>query len=519
KSKAGLLHYITTRSDAASGSTPHFYDKILDKFLPFDSGSADTSSVDSVDAVDIPIYMKRTVDLRPIATDASNGFPNNPDNSWDTSTSTFSQSSTNTVTATHIGGGTYSPDQANESLVLNVQEGSGWIDTIYLYVKADVVITSATDYSGNNTGYLNIQATSFGATSNIIKRKIGSGAGTTSTSGYGAGNAYSRVDLSSNYDTTNALDDLKVKAGWYVDDGDGGGNGDTLTGYVKVYDVYFEITFANDVINNPTGSYKTIGDTKTVYIGANGRFNSYTGGGLIADEIHEVHRDLLAVFAGFDDSDANIDGWSSLDTDRSGYSVRWWVSEPTPLKAILERLQYEGGFIFRFRADGSGQYIHIEDSPSTDHTLTPDDFTNLKVNLTPFSGLITKQEIEYERHPAENRYLSSTTFTNSTARTNWNIQTEEDIAKVRLDALVANVNPGSNPNDSFATYYDNIFGTIKTMGSCTIVNPQFYHIEVGDIVAFSSMDVKAFADNWTGQYMVTSQRRTPGRIDITFREV
>ena len=279
---------------------------------------------------------------------------------------------------------------------------------------------------------------------------------------------------------------------------------------LDVYDIYIdnEITLDEKV--------------PLLYCGADGYTQGYSGGSGLADQVHETHRDMLDRFSGFDDTDGNIDGWAALDTARSGWNIRWWTLKEIPLKNVLEKLQYEGCFIFRFRADGSGQYIHIPNTPSADHTLTPDDFDNLKVEHVPFSELLTKQEIQYGKHPANNTYLTSQTFTNATARTNWNIQTKENIAQIKLDAYVAPTiptTPHASPNNDFASYYDNIFGDIKVVGSCKVVNPAFYGIEVGDIVNFSSMDVKAFADNWTGDYMIIEQKRSPGNVYIKFREI
>ena len=138
--------------------------------------------------------------------------------------------------------------------------------------------------------------------------------------------------------------------------------------------------------------------------------------------------------------------------------------------------------------------------------------------------------ISYEKHPAENRYLSSQTSKDTTnnPRTVWNIQSKENISEVNLDMNVnkpGNTNVGGNDsNDGFADYYMNIFGDIKKIISCDIINPAVsYNLETGDIVQFSNtageMPVEPFGDNWADYYMITDFKRSPGKVSITVREV
>ena len=132
--------------------------------------------------------------------------------------------------------------------------------------------------------------------------------------------------------------------------------------------------------------------------------------------------------------------------------------------------------------------------------------------------------VNYEKHPAENRYVSTTSEDNSTRRTKYNIQTEENIKEVNLDMLVNNVTGDldDDVNDGFIPYYGTMLLDVKTIVNCTIVNnTKGYLLETGDIIKFdpSNMDVKAFANNWTKYFMVTKINRTLGRVSIECREV
>ena len=81
---------------------------------------------------------------------------------------------------------------------------------------------------------------------------------------------------------------------------------------------------------------------------------------------------------------------------------------------------------------------------------------------------------------------------------------------------------GGNPNDGVADYYMNIFGNLKKLISCTIVNPsKGFILETGDIITFTDMPVEMFgADFSTSKYyMVIETKRSQGKVSITAREV
>ncbi len=155
----------------------------------------------------------------------------------------------------------------------------------------------------------------------------------------------------------------------------------------------------------------------------------------------------------------------------------------------------------------TGRYLFVKDSySSTDVAATLselDDTAGIEYSHTPFDELVTKQVINYERHPADSRYVSSYTYTNTTARTNWNIQTLENVETVNLDMLTGAV-------DTWAGIRDRIFGDLKRIITCDIVNPRYFILEIGDVIQLTDD---------TRYFMITDERRTPGRLNITAREV
>ena len=70
----------------------------------------------------------------------------------------------------------------------------------------------------------------------------------------------------------------------------------------------------------------------------------------------------------------------------------------------------------------------------------------------------------------------------------------------------------------------NIYGDIKKIISCDIVNPaKGYALETGDIIQFSNtagdMPIEPFGDNWADYYMITDLKRSLKKVSITAREV
>jgi len=317
-----------------------------------------------------------------------------------------------------------------------------------------------------------------------------------------------------------------------------GGSSSPVSGTLDVADVRLIGTFRIHHWNTTGAGSQRVSSVKQLYSGHDGFAKSFTGGSGTASTGLEAHRDLLFRFAGWDDTDTNIYNYDDdLDIEAaritSAWNIRWWENKSVDLKKILDRMQKEFCFIFKFRHDGSGSYWFIKDSYASGdvaQTLKKDDITSLQINNTPFSELLTKMEVNYEKHPAENRYISNLTSADTTnnQRTTWNILAKENIKKINLNMNVnkpGNANPGGgNPNDGFADYYMNIFGDVKKLINCQIINSaKGYSLETGDIIKFSDtageMPVDPFGDNWADYYMITDLQRSPGSVSITAREV
>ena len=312
--------------------------------------------------------------------------------------------------------------------------------------------------------------------------------------------------------------------------GDGSGTpSSAIASTLNVADVRLIGTLKMKDWNTSADGSKRISAVKQLYSGHDGFAKSYSGGSGTAATGLEAHRDLLKRACGFDAADADIYNWSDVEAARitDAWNIRYWALEPRPVIDILDQMQREFCFIGKFRHDGSYGYWHVKDSYSSGDvtaTLDKNDISDLKISNSSFDDLLTSIVVNYEKHPAENRYVSTTSEDNSTRRTKYNIQTEENIKEVNLDMLVNNVTGDldDDVNDGFIPYYGTMLLDVKTIVNCTIVNnTKGYLLETGDIIKFdpSNMDVKAFANNWTKYFMVTKINRTLGKVSIECREV
>ena len=311
-------------------------------------------------------------------------------------------------------------------------------------------------------------------------------------------------------------------------------------GTMSISDVQCKIftqVFASSDDTDDESDRRELGRIEHYYSGGDGltAFNGWktADSGLIKYG-HEAHRDLLERFTNFNYVESDIYNWSSnlnINSLRNNWTIRWWALEPEELQKALENIQKEFAFVFKWRPDGTPSYWAIKNSYSSGDevsTLTIDDISNIRISHTDFSSLITKMEIRYKMNPAnKNLILSQTsedTTTSPRPRQKWNIKDKENIQEVKLKynyEKIGNTDVGSgNANDGYADYYMNIFGDIKKVVSCVIVNAsKGYALETGDIIKFDIDDIKPFGGDWNGFYMITDLQRSVGKINIKCREV
>lgn len=274
---------------------------------------------------------------------------------------------------------------------------------------------------------------------------------------------------------------------------------------------------------------------KTLYVASDGNTHNITGlAGNAITSINNIHLDLLNRFSGLDvatNPATNIDGFSAVETDRSDWGARLYFTKEQSYKKILEKIQFEGCFIFRYKQGDSTQpqYLHVKDSYSSSEitTLSKEDISGVSLSHTSVSDLLTKFIVNYKKHPANNTYRDQEEFEVSADRTKYNIGTLENIKTFNLDYLMEqnDIQKQTNPNDSFINYYHNLLGTPKLIISFTIVSPKYYDLEVGSIINFNNTNMYppapfGVSNGWSDlKFMITKTGRTIGKISVTARQI
>ena len=272
---------------------------------------------------------------------------------------------------------------------------------------------------------------------------------------------------------------------------------------------------------------------EVVYTDADGENKNYRGltTTLVAN-IHEAHRQFFHTYLGIDTDgtgSSDPDGWSDLDTDRAGWTIRGWIDKPMTAKQILDKLAFEGCFCYTWSASAGLKYIYVKDSyGSSNHSIDKNDVANVSSRHTPISELITDITVNYDRHPAKKEYRSQATAAESSVRGNYNIAANESKHTFNLDFLVAGIGSDLSPsggteNDSFIGYLGQLSGKPRSIVTADVINPAYFGMELGDIVDFSGdmIPTSPFGKSFLAayRYMVTGITRTSGKLSAEFIEV
>jgi len=269
-------------------------------------------------------------------------------------------------------------------------------------------------------------------------------------------------------------------------------------------------------------TYSVYGEEQeVVYSATDGLSKSFSSG--TATKLHDFHRDVCHRFLGLTDTPV---GYSDLDSDRN-WEGRAWVLEQIPIKNFLDKLAFQGGFVYTYSAAGVLKYIYVKNTySSADHALDKNDISNVSIGHTPTSDLITDITVNFNKHPALNVYRSQATATDSTTRSNYNLSNSDGKYTFNLDYLTSGQGADidvsdDDPNDGFINYYGNLRLQPRVILQSTIVNPAHFDMELGDIVTFSNMiPSKAFNKSFSSRYfMVTALSRSSGKLDAEFLDV
>ena len=514
-----LVHADTETDGTDSDSRVHYYEPNYDIYVPVDPADDTADSYGGGGAVNAPITLLREFKTRDYEVDtAQTTFSNTQYLFTDTSDYATAQlqvvnGSSNTVLTD------------NKEIYLDFKKPDGRVTNLrlqfdYILDRGAIALSGSPDEKHikiiDDSEGINDELSSFEMSNTHTNPFTGS--------------------ISANLENPNTIRQIKLDFRMRLSDTASTVNHATYD--VKVKNIVLTVKCELDRSGEPDAVANRLDDIKELYSGSDGHDKSYTDGSGVVQTGIEAHRDLLSRYTSYDEPDSQITNWSSglnINSLRSAWNIRYWCLKPKSLKRTLEMLQKEFAFIFKWRADGSGSYWAVKDSYSSGDvvaTLNSNDIKNLKINTTPFNELLTKMDISYNYHPAKETYLSTLTSEDSTnnVRRKYNIQEKENIESVDLKmnfekAGNADVGAGgSDPNDGYADYYLNIFGDVRKIISCDIVNhTKGYLIEAGDVIQFSNtageMPVNPFGGNWSNYFMVTEVSKGIGITSIVCREV
>lgn len=514
----GLLHYGTgfsTGSNQRENTNPsnanlHFYEKNIDVFVPLYPVNTTTINYENGQGINVSSSLERGFKWNDLEEHDANEF-NTPlySNYTDVDFSNYSASSGLMEVSANGDPGDPDYQQTSKRFMVNMKQPDGFVSMIKAHIRYKLEVVSATNH---NTVACRITDPVGNPYAEITA--ITSSIGTLEINWTGSAGGINPIEL---------IGEVEVSSE----------QSGEAQGQIGINELYVYATIKPSP-TEPDAHNNRINDLDTLYCGGDGMLQSYSGsiGGLALNAV-QVHRDILNRFTGFDVSSDQLLDWSDVQSDRFGWNIRWWALDPVPLKKTLEKLQFEGGFIFKFRQDG-GRYIAVRDSYSSsdvDATLTKTDLSDFRLENSSFGELITKRVIRFDKHPKKRAYGGNVTATNDTSRTKYNIQTKENIQEVKLDMLaerVSSLTSGSvdstagSVNSNHTRYYDHLFGDIKTLISGTIVNGRYFNLETGDIIQIDSdsIHIKPFGSSWVNKYlMITNIQRSPGKLVFNAREV
>ena len=515
---------------------PHYYDSANDIFEPIGLAAAGqlTATIDGVDSVFSWAAIVRHFKIYPTSVHADNEWPTDPEKAINASTGDYAQ--TTDYEYEGVGGG----GQYEEYLELSMPPIEGEITEFKVHIDADIDLHTVTG-TPDSPYYLDLSIVQDLDVTEVLHVEDTDGTATTT--------GYDEHDLTAGLTDAMLSEKLRIRCRWYMESADG-----AIEGWGRVNDVYIEIKTSRAIADADPTHGVVFNKMDTVYIGdtdttgaGDGIERDYTDGdGNPAEEVHEIHRDIMDRYAGVDFDNDYMLNWSDLDTARGSWKARLWLLEPIELKSILDQLQFEGCFIFMFVADSDGsgtsggRYIWVKDSyvngdfPATDgdpvlQVYDEDDYTNFSVGHTDVFEVITRTKYDYNKNPASGKYLQEEDYNNTTDRDNWNLSTSH-FEEIALDFLTECTNgtddiydsgSGDNTaNESIVLYRDNLQSEPKILVDCEITNKKKSNVEYGDIVQFNDSNVNPYGESWANLFfMVISERRSKTGLSITAREV
>lgn len=298
--------------------------------------------------------------------------------------------------------------------------------------------------------------------------------------------------------------------GYYQDVGSG-------TQTLEVMEMYLEFT-TYIVIDTQNGKSRDQEFPSKLYIGTDGT-DLESGYTELSDHgPTEVHENILINFG---PGSAYIDGTTQAAVEgnfNSDGKVRCTIDNPDmTVQDALNKLQQEAGFISYVRPSDGKVYYLLEDatSKSIDKDLTQSMYRNASFGTIPLSQMLWKVNYNYDKHPAQNTYLSGANSSNTTTKLAYSFGDNDGVETFNLDW----VNEAEGPVNLL-----NLFQHQRVTVDCEILDPTAWSLEIGDMITFSNppadFRLRDSSASYTDyQFRITETNRTVNSLKIKAMEV
>jgi hypothetical protein len=349
------------------------------------------------------------------------------------------------------------------------------------------------------------------------------------------------------------------------------GQFDDFTCDLKIHSILGTYTTTLETTDEPIAKQESNANIEKLYIGQDIKTSDFNGHTGVNDDLNNpvsIHRQLIKDFVGIDslatDADNLNNGYKGVaelrDSTTTNSTTHWQTRlslyEPMMLEDVMKKLQYEGCFFFEYSPQAQQtaitgvtefRYFTIPNSPTATVDLSQNDISNYELGITPVQDLETNVVVNFNEHPAENKYTNNETYVSTESGSQHSVifdSTLHQKQEINLDFLKAAIAiSGTSRNTSWLNFRKSLFGQYRTTVSATLVNPEKYGmLQIGDFVdfgeitfselgspfdeisdtfdSFVAMPTRLFKDAWSGKkFIITDLKRRIGNVQIQCREV